>query len=344
MTEWDRIVGHGWAVEHLRQALQSDRLGHAILITGPEQVGKTLLARTIAQALNCLEIEPSERPCGRCRACKLIAADRHPDVRLLEPEITGRGKLQIRIDTIRELAQELTLAPYEARRRIAILRRFDAANPNAANAFLKTLEEPPDKVLLILTALDATSLLPTIASRCRELPLRPLAADQVQEALVNRWRADPTQARLLAHFADGRLGLAVQALSEPGQLEERQTALEALDAVLAADLVERFALADKLARDAEALPDLLRAWISWWRDLALIAWDEPAILVNLARRDQLTRLAGRWPQAQIVAALERTLRAVSKLEANANTRLVMEVLLLDYPHTIVPNSQERSAS
>ncbi|MCA9945206.1 MAG: hypothetical protein KC449_17095, partial [Anaerolineales bacterium] len=126
MSTWEAIVGHAWAVDMLASGLANGRLGHAYLITGPEQVGKTTLARTFAQALNC-EAPEAERPCGQCRPCKLIATDRHPDVKFVSPEVSGRGKLTLKIEAIRQLQQDLTLSAYEARYKVAILERFDAA-------------------------------------------------------------------------------------------------------------------------------------------------------------------------------------------------------------------------
>ena len=169
----------------LAGAIEHERIGHAYLFTGPEQVGKSTLARRFAQALNCTASKLTERPCDQCRSCELIAAERHPDVQVLEPEIGGRGKATLKIEPIRTLQRGLNLSTYEGRHTIAIIRRFDAATPGAANAFLKTLEEPPSGVILLLTAKNAETLLPTISSRCRIIGLRPLPR-QREEMVGNR--------------------------------------------------------------------------------------------------------------------------------------------------------------
>lgn len=318
----------------LASGLANGRLGHAYLITGPEQVGKTTLARTFAQALNC-EAPEAKRPCGNCRPCKLIAVDRHPDVKLMSPEVSGRGKLTLKIETIRHLQQDLNLSAYEARYKVAILERFDAATLGAANAFLKTLEEPPGKVVLLLTATDADMLLPTIASRCRTLNLRPLSADLIEQSLATRWNVPAERATLLAHLADGRLGWAVQAAEDETILQTRTEQLAFLHDAIASRRARRFALADKLARKPEALPALLKTWLSWWRDLTLLNQRQgrsfSLLLTNVDEVTRLEPLATAWTEQQINASLNQTNEALWQLERNANTRLVLENLLLVYP-------------
>ncbi len=103
MSLWNQVIGHEWAVELLSGAIAHERIGHAYLITGPDQIGKTTLARTFAQALNCQHDDLAERPCGTCRSCKLIGQDKHLDVKIVTPEVSGRGKQSLKIDQIRSL-------------------------------------------------------------------------------------------------------------------------------------------------------------------------------------------------------------------------------------------------
>jgi len=332
---WQAIIGHEWAVEMLSAAIRYDRIGHAYLITGPAQIGKTTLARLFAQALNCTAPEGEPRPCGKCRACTLIARDHHPDVRVVRGEVSGRGRVTLKIDQIRELQHALSLTTTEARYKIAIIKQFDSATIGAANAFLKTLEEPPRNVILILTASDSDTLLPTIRSRCRTIPLRPLPFPLVKEALQTRWAVPAEQADYLAHLADGRLGWGVSAAADATPLEERESHIVALHTALQGNRAQRFTHADKLANDAEGLPDMLRTWLSWWRDLALLAWGNHKTihLTNSDEQSTLTRLTGLWPREQIFTCLQKTNDALWQLERNANTRLVVENLLLAYPLT-----------
>lgn len=332
MNAWENIVGHEWASQVLQTALQQGRVGHAYLFTGPAQVGKTTLARTLAQALLCQSAAPADRPCGVCRACRLTAAGRHPDLILVEPELSGRGKAMLKIETIRQLQQSLQLAPYEGKYKIAILSQFDAANPNAANAFLKTLEEPPPSVILLLTALAAEAVLETIRSRCRVIPLRPTAAAVIAQALQQRAAVPAERARLLAHLAQGRFGWAWNAAQDSTLLTTRTAQLEQLHQVLAGGRRPRFQLAAQLAGQPERLPPLLEIWISWWRDVLLAVHGDPAdAFTNLDRADEVQRLAHQWSADAIGAALHATQTALWQLEHNVNTQLALEGLFLRYP-------------
>ncbi len=319
------VIGHEWAVTHLSRALAHGRMRHAYLITGPDQVGKTTLARAFAAALNCTG-EPA--PCGQCRACTLIAKDAHPDVTLIAAEAGGNT---LKIDQVRALQQTLALRPFEARYRVAILRNFHQANPAAANALLKTLEEPAPNVVLLLTAISADLLLPTIVSRCQPLHLRPLPLQTVYQALVQRWGAAPEQAQTLARLSGGRIGWAIRALADPALLALRHEALATLNTLLQSSRRARFALVERLPQDKQTLTEILGIWQSFWRDVLLAATSSQAPVTNYDCAGQITALALDAGAEKAERALLATNRTLDYLARNANTRLALEVLALEYP-------------
>jgi len=320
------IVGHQWAVRVLRRAVASGDMSHAYLLTGPPAVGKTTLARALAAALLCQHEE--DAPCGTCRACHLVASGNHPDLHVVESERPGAS---LKIDQIRDLERQLVLTPVEGHRRVAILRRFEEATTSAANALLKTLEEPPPYVVLAVLANDADRLLPTIVSRCQQIPLRPLPAAMVEQALVERWNAEPEQARLLAHLSGGRMGWAVRALTDKAALQHRSRRLDDLGHLLTAATTERFRYAEKMARAPVATQQTLELWIGWWRDVLLLAAGADAPLTNVDRQRDLQNHAHRFGVKRSAAVIDALRSTVDRLRRNANARLALEVLMLDLP-------------
>jgi len=326
------LVGHEWAVALLQRAVARGDVSHAYLFTGLPGVGKTTLARALATALLCQG--QGERPCGECRSCHLVASGNHPDLHIVASERPGA---RLKIDQVRELQRQLALTPNEGRWRVAILHRFEEATTSAANALLKTLEEPPPYVVLVVLSSDADRLLPTIVSRCQQMPLRPLPVALVAQALAERWGAEPEQAELLAHLSGGRLGWAVRTISDKQALKRRAKRLDALDQLISASIVERFRYAEKLARDPVATRETLDLWIGWWRDVMLLAAEVDAPLTNVdcQRRGAviapLRDHARRFGVERSAAMVEALRSAADRLKRNANARLTLEVLMLDLP-------------
>lgn len=344
------VIGHTWAVEALERAISVDRAAHAFLFTGPLSIGKMTLARALARRLEC---ESSPAPCGVCTPCRKLAKNVSPDVREIEGVPTGwkldrdgpppprkndRERRILKIEQIRDLQPWLATAPFESKYKIVILRRFEEANEEAANAFLKTLEEPPSYVFLILTAQDAGLLLPTIVSRCQRMGLHPLPIASVEEALLEKWKVSAQEARLLARLSGGRLGWAVRAASDGKIMKARMEALEALHGLEGEGRAEQFTRAAELAKAPEELPQILEVWLTWWRDLLLLQGGivaeggvNGARLTNVDQESILHAQAERFTTEDIQAALQATRAAGRQLEQNANARLVMEVLALNLP-------------
>jgi DNA polymerase III subunit delta' len=325
MSEWP-IVGHEWAVRQLKHAVEGGELPHALLFTGPESVGKSTIAEWLVAAMLCRDAE--EKPCGRCLSCRKLRSGNHPDFVLVEPE---DRTAHIKIDQIRDVERFLALTPVESAHKLVLIRSFEQATLGAANALLKTLEEPPAYAHLLLLAANADLLLATIVSRTQQIALRPVPTSSISEALTQRWSVDTEQAQRLASLSGGRIGWAIQAATNPAGYEKAQTALQMLLKVLQQDLPARFESATELARDGAALNEALEYWSIFWRDLLLIRTGHPDLLVYREQQpalDLLARSVGTEDCLRILKHLEQTQDA---LLSNANTQLVMENLLLDLP-------------
>ncbi len=241
------MLGHTWAVDLLRQQIAAGVPRQAYLFAGPSGIGRHTLAVRFAQALNCTQPSQPGVPCGACWDCEHIEAATHPDVTAIEAEAVGSV---LKVAQAREVRFSLNLMPYRSRYRVVIFRRFHEANDEAANALLKTLEEPPPSAVLILTADDPEALLPTILSRCEVLRLRPLRVEHVETFLKDHG-ANDAAARLIANISGGRPGLALGMLDDNSALDFRSQRLDDLHGLLAGSRAHRFAVRGE-ARQGQA--------------------------------------------------------------------------------------------
>jgi DNA polymerase-3 subunit delta' len=214
---------------------------------------------------------------------------------------------------------------------MAIFNQFEVATIEAQNALLKTLEEPPDYVVLVVLASDPELLLPTIVSRCQQVPLRPLTIIQVREALTSQWRVEPNQANLLAHLSGGRLGWAVSAANNASVMQARAKYLDDLQGLLKSDRVTRFAYAEDLTRKSDSAREAIDLWRTWWRDVLLARSGSSAELINIDRAAQIQAMAQHLDLNQARSAADACGRALWQMDRNVTARLVVEVLLLDFP-------------
>ncbi len=337
------ILGQERAVALLQGAMLRGAVAHAYLFAGPEQSGRATLARLFAQALNCEGGGATTGvPCGACRSCRKIVRGTHPDVRavgLATQEAAGSGRRRetknttLSIETVRDLCSDLSLRPLEGAWRVAIVEDAETMQEAAANAFLKTLEEPPSFAVIILIVPEIGAVLPTIRSRCQVVETRPVPREELATALQRNHNFAPAEARTLAALSRGRAGWAIAAAGQAGFLDERRAAIGTMLGLLNGPAFDFFPLVDRLTerfrrgRRDEVYAEL-DAWLGLWRDLLLLRTGCADLLLNIDYADQLRPLAARFSLAHLRGAASATTDALRWLGENVAPRLALEAMVV----------------
>ena len=254
---FENILGQPQVREFLRATVAQGKVSHAYLFTGPAGSNKTMAAYAFAQAVLCPKGASGPRGgnCGACDACRRIMRKKHPDVRYFAPEGAG-GYL---VEQIRDIVADTSMAPIQAHKKVYILDRVDLLGVQAANAFLKTLEEPPSDVVLILLARTRESVMPTILSRCQVVPFRTIPASEAAGIIVQNTGASREQARMAVEACDGSITRAVEFLKSNERLAFRTRVLEVLGCLRKADDWDAVGFASELVVLVKAPLDVARA-------------------------------------------------------------------------------------
>lgn len=320
------ILGQKRAVEILQRERTHDRVPHAYLFCGPEGIGKKRTALALAQFLECTAM--GEDACGSCPACRKVAHDRHPDVHFFQPMARTKGAAaKIYIDQVRDLQGAISLKAMEGRKKIMIVDDADRMVDQAANALLKTLEEPPGDALLILIAAFPDLLPATILSRSRKVRFQPLSDESVTQVLMREKGLEEAEARSLARFAQGSLAHVME-MELDDLLSRRERFFGEIDRWKEGDLGAVFAFTEPFAKNAGNAADFVTYLLEWTRDLIAVKLRGPA--GALIYRDRVSDLEAHCRGATLQELLEQfegLQDTLKKLEQNLNPRLALEVAL-----------------
>ncbi len=304
----------------LQQQIGQNRLPHAMLMHGPQGVGKWQFVNTLAAALLC-EKSQGSMACGGCSACHLLAVNNHPDLQVVRVE---DDKKSIAIDQIRDLIEYLSLTPHSASFKIAIVNEADLMTVNAANSLLKTLEEPPSSALIFLISHHPERLLPTILSRCQKISfaLPP-------EAMADEWLAQSVgqagRRKALLALANGAPLLALE-FEHQDVIEQRQQQFAALLELGQGKLDPVSAAEIWLKLDLEMTINNMQSWVMDL--LRLKTSTRPPKLTNADLQDSLSQLARQASLQGILQFQSHLFENTKWIGSNANPQLMMEDVLI----------------
>jgi DNA polymerase-3 subunit delta' len=302
-------------------------------------VGKEHAAVALAMACNCAENRAQSnadrtlsdhsktrrpftiKPCGRCRSCRKIETNIHPDIIRLKPS----GTL-IKIDQIRALCQTLAMKPYEAEMRCVIISDAQCMNPAASNALLKVLEEPPVNTILILIAAHTSDLLPTIVSRCQPIRFNPISSKNLASVLIREHGIDPAEAAVIAAMAGGSVSQALR-MYKTNWINRRTWLINELDSLSPDSINRLLAFGNQLAENKDELPNALEVLKSWLRDLVM-AKLHPARILNHDLATKLQQDTQSIPLPSLLSKFETIQSTQNAIQTGTNLRLAMESMVL----------------
>lgn len=324
MLSFQDIIGHEQIKEHFQKAIKNHKVSHAYIITGEAGMGRKSLANAFALTLLCEK--GKSQPCMECHACKQVLSGNHPDLIYVSHEKSG----SIGVDDVRQQINDtIMIRPYSSYYKIYIVDEAEKMTPQAQNALLKTIEEPPSYAIIILLTTNQEAFLPTILSRCVQLKLNPLRDFVVKTYLVQNQQVPEADAEVYAAFARGNLGKAISLASSEEFKLLHQEVLHLLKHVKDMDISELLDYIKKLKDENLDIGECLDFMQLWYRDVLLYKVTKD--INQLIFKDEYSAV-NEISKKSGYDGLEKILEAIDKarvrLDANVNMELAMELMLL----------------
>ncbi len=324
MATFSDIVGQEQIKSHLKAAIRSNKVSHAYIINGEKASGKEFIAGIFAQTLQCEK--GGDEPCGECHSCKQAATKNHPDIRY----VTHEKPASIGVDDIRDqVSDDVSIKPYSGPYKIYIISEAEKMTAQAQNAILKTLEEPPAYVVIMLLTTNSGSFLQTIRSRCIELDMKPVPSPVLKEYLMREYEIPDYKADVCVAFAQGNVGKAREMATSDDFTAVQNATLNLVKSVREMDLSDAVAGIKAMSEYKVDPGDYLDIISIWYRDVLLFkATGETDQLVFREELSTIRRVAQRSSYEGIEEVLEALKKARLRLSANVNFELTMELLFL----------------
>lgn len=324
MGSFKDVVGHKDILKYISSAVENNRVSHAYILNGERGSGKKMLANLFAMTLLC-ETGDNE-PCGKCHSCKQAESGNHPDI----IRVTHEKPNSISVDDIRtQVNNTVDIKPYQGPYKVYIIPQADMMTPQAQNAILKTIEEPPSYAVFLLLTENAETLLPTINSRCVMLKLRNIKDTLIKKYLMENLEIPDYKADMCTAFAQGNMGRAIMLANSDHFNEIREEAVQLLKHINEMELNEIVAAVKNISVYKLEITDYLDIIMIWYRDVLL--YKATKEIDEVVFKDQLQSIkeqARKSSYEGIELILESLEKAKARLKANVNFDLVMELLFL----------------
>jgi DNA polymerase-3 subunit delta' len=341
------IIGHQKIISFLNKSIGNRKLAHAYLFFGPEQIGKRLVALEFAKSLQCQNNKArigSLSFCGQCTSCLAIEKEAHPDVLFIRPEVVEeknkKREKDISIVQVRSVQHQLSLSPYFGPYKIVIIDTAEKIQRDAANALLKTLEEPPKKSIIILISQSSKVLLPTIISRCLLIKFSLVSQKEIYRSLASELKRKYSEVEIRKALRQslGRPGLVLTQLEEPKDAQGYKVVLGNLNKILKDNLAARFKYAELMAKDMKKAQGVLGQWEIIFRDLLLYKTGcsdlSNAVDFGIKKESAENSIIFVADKIWDISGIKKIIRKISetkKIISNPsfNARLALEVLMLN---------------
>lgn len=324
MGSFKDVVGHKDIIKYIRNAVSENKVSHAYIMNGERGSGKKMLANLFATTLQCEKGGPD--PCNECHSCKQAESGNHPDI----IHVTHEKPNTISVEDIRtQVNNDILIKPYQGPYKIYIISEADLMTPQAQNALLKTIEEPPEYAVIFLLTENAQMLLSTITSRCVMLKLRNIKDTLIRKYLMETMRVPDYKADMCAAFAQGNMGRAIMLANSEHFNEIREEAVQLLKYIDEMDLSEVMKAIKRINAYKLEINDYLDIIMIWYRDVLIYKATQD--ISKVVFKDQISYIKERARKSSyegIEKIIESLEKAKSRLKANVNFDLVMELLLL----------------
>lgn len=324
MANFGDIIGHEDIVKHFKSSIELGKVSHAYILNGEKGAGKKTLVSVVTKTLQCEEGGPD--PCGKCKSCLQVESGNQADIIW----ITHEKPNVISVDEIREqIVNDIQLKPYSSKYKIYVVPDAQMMNPQAQNALLKTLEEPPEYAIVMLLADNVNKFLPTILSRCIVLNFKPVNELSVMDYLVNQLDIDQEKARFCTDFAQGNLGKAVRLAISTDYKEIKETSIRLLRNIQDMEMDDIIQAVKNMGKYKLDITDYIDIMTMWFRDILMVKIsNSPNKIIFKNEFSTMKKQASKMSYEGVEKILEAMDKLKIRLEANVNFDIAMELMLL----------------